>query len=61
MTRVVPFILALLVAVMVATALGTIAHYGLGITRGDIRIAALGGAGFIALGLVAWRGSGLRG
>ena len=31
--------------------LGSIAHYGLGITRGDIRIDALGAAGFIVLGL----------
>jgi hypothetical protein len=36
---------------MTASLLGFIAHYGLGITRGDIRIDALGAAGIIALGL----------
>ena len=36
---------------MTASLLGSIAHYGLGITRGDIRIDALGAVGFIALGL----------
>ena len=36
---------------MVATVLGSIAHYGLGVTRGDIRIDAIAGAAFIALGL----------
>ena len=52
MTRIGPFILALVVAVMTATILATIAHYSLGIARHDIRIDALAGAGFIALGLV---------
>jgi hypothetical protein len=51
MARIVVYILALGSAVMAATVLGSIAHYGLGITRGDIRIDALGVAGFIALGL----------
>ena len=37
---------------MVATAAASIAHYGLGVTRADIRVGALGVAGFIALGLV---------
>jgi hypothetical protein len=37
---------------MVATAMAAVVHYGLGITRADIRIGALGVAGFIALGLV---------
>ena len=37
---------------MVATAVASIAHYGLGVTRADIRVGALGVAGFIALGLV---------
>ena len=37
---------------MVATAVGSIGHYGLGVTRADIRVGALGVAGFIALGLV---------
>ena len=36
---------------MAATVLGSIAHYGLGITRVDLRMDALAGAGFIALGL----------
>jgi hypothetical protein len=52
MSRIVASLLAVGVAVMAATVLGSLAHYGLGITRGDIRIAALGMAGFIALGLV---------
>jgi hypothetical protein len=51
MNRIVALILALGVAVMAATVLGTIAHYGLGIARGDIRIDALAGAGFVALAL----------
>ena len=38
---------------MAATVLGSIAHYGLGITRADLRIDALAGAGFIALGLAS--------
>jgi hypothetical protein len=37
---------------MVATAVAAIAHNGLGITRADIRIGALGVATFVALGLV---------
>ena len=53
MARIVVFILALGTAVMAATVLGSIAHYGLGITRADIRIDALAGAGFIALGLAS--------
>ena len=52
MDRIVAFILAVGLAAMAATAVATIAHYGLGITRADIRIGALGVAGFIALGLV---------
>ena len=52
MTRITTLILTLGVAAMTATVLGFIAHYGLGITRADIRIGALGVAGFIALGLV---------
>ena len=44
-------VLGLVAAVMTASLLGFIAHYGLGITRGDIRIDALGAAGIIALGL----------
>jgi hypothetical protein len=44
-------VLAFVAAVMTASLLGSIAHYGLGITRGDIRIDALGAVGFIALGL----------
>jgi hypothetical protein len=44
-------VLAFVAAVMAASLLASIAHYGLGITRGDIRIDALGAAGFIALGL----------
>jgi hypothetical protein len=51
MTRIVALILALGVAAMAATVLGAIAHYDLGITRGDIRIDAIAGAAFIALGL----------
>ena len=51
MTRIVVLILALGVAAMAATVLGSIAHYGLGVTRGDIRIDAIAGAAFIALGL----------
>ena len=38
---------------MAATVLGSLAHYGLGLTRADIRIDALAGAGFIALGLAS--------
>ena len=53
MTRIVALILALGVAAMAATVLGSIAHYGLGITRADLRIDALAGAGFIALGLAS--------
>ena len=53
MARIVVFILALGVAAMAATVLGSIAHYGLGITRADLRIDALAGAGFIALGLAS--------
>ena len=52
MSRIVASILVVGVAIMVATAVAAIAHYGLGITRADIRIGALGVAGFIALGLV---------
>jgi hypothetical protein len=44
-------VLAFVAAVMTASLLGSIAHYGLGITRGDIRIEALEAVGFIALGL----------
>ena len=44
-------VLGLVAAVMTASLLGSIAHYGLGITHGDIRIDALGAVGFIALGL----------
>ena len=44
-------VLAFVAAVMTASLLGSIAHYGLGITRGDIRIDAIAGAAFIALGL----------
>ena len=51
MTQIVALILALGVAAMAATVLGFIAHYGLGITRADLRMDALAGAGFIALGL----------
>ena len=51
MTQIVALILALGVAAMAATVLGSIAHYGLGITRADLRMDALAGAGFIALGL----------
>ena len=51
MTRIVTLILALGVGAMGATVLGSIAHYGLGITRADLRMDALAGAGFIALGL----------
>jgi hypothetical protein len=50
-TRITKLILTLGVAAMTATVLGFIAHYGLGITRSDIRIGALGVAGFILLGL----------
>ena len=52
MTQIVALILALGVAAMAATVLGSIAHYGLGITRADLRMDALAGAGFIALGLI---------
>jgi hypothetical protein len=52
MGRIVALILVVGLAVMAATVLGSLAHYGLGITRADIRIGALGVAGFIALGLV---------
>jgi hypothetical protein len=52
MSRIVASVLGIGVAIMVATAVAAIAHYGLGITRADIRIGALGVAGFIALGLV---------
>ena len=45
-------VLALVAAIMAATVLGAIAHYGLDITRAKLRIDALGVAGFIALGLV---------
>ena len=51
MTRIVTLILALGGGAMGATVLGSIAHYGLGITRADLRMDALAGAGFIALGL----------
>jgi hypothetical protein len=50
MTQIVALILALGVAAMAATVLGSIAHYCLGI-RADLRMDALAGAGFIALGL----------
>jgi hypothetical protein len=53
MTRIVALILALGVAAMAATVLGSIAHYGLGISRAELRIDALAGAGFIALGLAS--------
>ena len=52
MSRIVASILGLGAALMVATAVASIAHYGLGVTRADIRVGALGVAGFIALGLV---------
>jgi hypothetical protein len=51
MVRFVIPILVLGATVMFATVLGSIAHYGLGIARGAIRIDALAGAGFIALAL----------
>ena len=51
MNRIGALILVLGVAAMAATVLGSIAHYGLGVTRGDIRIDAIAGAAFIALGL----------
>jgi hypothetical protein len=51
MNRIVVLILAIGVAAMAATVLGSIAHYGLGVTRGEIRIDAIAGAAFIALGL----------
>ena len=51
MARIVVYVLALGSAAMAATVLGSIAHYGLGITRADLRMEALAGAGFIALGL----------
>jgi hypothetical protein len=44
-------VLGLVAAVMTASLLGSIAYYGLGITRVDIRIDAFGAAGFIVLGL----------
>ena len=50
MVRFVIPILVLGATVMFAI-LGSIAHYGLGIARGAIRIDALAGAGFIALAL----------
>ncbi len=52
MSRIVASILGIGVAIMVATAVASIAHYSLGIARTDIRIGALRVAGFIALGLV---------
>jgi hypothetical protein len=51
MDRIVALILVVGLAAVAATVLATIAHSGLGITRGDIRIDALAGAGLIALGL----------
>ena len=51
MTGIVALILVLGVAAMAATVLGSSAHDGLGITRADLRMDALAGAGFIALGL----------
>jgi len=51
MAQIAALILALGVAAMLATVLGSIAHYGLGITRADLRMDGLAGAGFIALGL----------
>ena len=52
MSRIVASILGLGAALVAATAVASIAHYGLGVARADIRVGALGVAGFIALGLV---------
>ena len=52
MSRIAASILTLVVAAMAAIVFGSIAHYGLGIARADLRVGALGVASFIALGLV---------